>query len=95
VRADPALLLAAEAPRRAALALPPRSALARLTGDASALESAAKLLRAAGLAVSLPDGSGLLVRATGSEALADALASALPTARSVGRLRTEVDPLRV
>jgi primosomal protein N' (replication factor Y) (superfamily II helicase) len=95
VRADPGLLVAAESPRRADLALPPHSALARLTGEPAALESAAKLLRDGGLAVSLLEGSGLLVRASAADALAEALAAALPTARSAGRLRTEVDPLRV
>jgi primosomal protein N' (replication factor Y) (superfamily II helicase) len=95
VRADPGMLLAAEASRRAALALPPYSALARLTGEAPALEAAAKLLRDAGLAASMAEGSALLVRATSSKGLADALASVLPTARAAGRLRTEVDPLRV
>jgi primosomal protein N' (replication factor Y) len=94
VRADPGLLLAAESSRRAALALPPHSALARLTGEVPALGSAAKLFRAAGLGVSLLE-SSLLVRAPAAGALADALASVLPNARAAGRLRTEVDPLRV
>jgi primosomal protein N' (replication factor Y) len=95
VRADPGLLLAAEAPRRAALALPPHSAMARLSGEAAALEPAAKLLRDAGLDVSLLADSALLVRAPTHGALADALASVLPAVRSEGRIRAEVDPLRL
>jgi primosomal protein N' (replication factor Y) len=96
VRADPGLLADAEGPRRKLLDLPPHSALARLTGDAAALAAAAASLRsAAGIGVSEGGDSAVLVRAASSDHLADALATALAAGRPAGRLRAEVDPLRV
>jgi primosomal protein N' (replication factor Y) len=96
VRADPALLAEAEGPRRKLLELPPYSSLARLTGDAPALAAAAGSLRsAAGIGVSEGTGDAVLVRAPSPERLADALSAALATGRPAGRLRAEVDPLRV
>jgi primosomal protein N' (replication factor Y) len=95
VRADPGLLAEAERPRRKLLDLPPFAALARLTGDPAALAAAAGELRAGGVGVSAGADGAVLVRAPSADALADALAAALAAGRPVGRLRAEVDPLRV
>ncbi|HZQ77105.1 MAG TPA: hypothetical protein VFE55_07230 [Acidimicrobiia bacterium] len=99
VRADPGVLADAERPRRKLLDLPPYAALARLTGDPPALAAAAGALRAAGggdgLSVSAGAGGDVLVRAASAEALAGALVGALAAGRPAGRLRAEVDPLRV
>ena len=96
VRADPALLAEAEGPRRKLLDLPPYSSLARLTGDAAALAAAAGALRSAGgVGVSEGGDGAVLVRAPSSDHLADALATALAVGRPAGRLRAEMDPLRV
>ncbi len=97
VRADPGLLAETERPRRKLLDLPPYAALARLTGDAPALAAAAHSLRSAGagIGVSGSDDQAVLVRAASAERLADALGAALAAGRPAGRLRAEVDPLRV
>jgi primosomal protein N' (replication factor Y) (superfamily II helicase) len=98
VRAAPGLVADAERPRRRLLDLPPYAALARLTGDAPALAAAAEALRAApavGVSAGAGSGDDVLVRAPTAEALADALAAAFSAGRPLGRLRAEVDPLRV
>ena len=97
VRADPGLLAETERPRRKLLDLPPYAALARLTGDSPALAAAAHALRSAGggIGVSGSADDAVLVRAASAERLADALAGALAAGRPAGRLRAEVDPLRV
>jgi primosomal protein N' (replication factor Y) len=100
VRADPGLLAEAELPRRKLLDLPPYSALARLTGDPAALAAASAALRsfarsAGALGLSSGTDGAVLVRATSAEALADGLAAALTAGRPAGRIRAEVDPLRV
>ncbi|MGH8974825.1 MAG: hypothetical protein ACRD0C_16685, partial [Acidimicrobiia bacterium] len=103
VRGDPGVLAAADALRRRLLDLPPYAALAELTGDAPALAVAAGELALAGIEASpssgtprTPGGSrGLLVRAADHGQLCDALARALSAARPSGRIRAEVDPLRV
>lgn len=102
VRADPGLLADAEGPRRKLLELPPYAALARLTGDPAALAAAAATLRAAGQGIAVSSGPGghgsgdaVLVRAPTSDRLADGLAAAFAAGRPLGRLRAEVDPLRV
>jgi primosomal protein N' (replication factor Y) len=97
VRADPGLLAETERPRRKLLDLPPYAALARLTGDASALAAASEALRACGAGIGVSGGAdgAVLVRAANAERMADALAAALAVGRPVGRLRAEVDPLRV
>jgi primosomal protein N' (replication factor Y) len=97
VRADPGLLADAERPRRKLLDLPPFAALARLTGDPPALAAAAAALRSAGGGIGVSGGaaSDVLVRAPSSGQLAAGLASALAAGRPAGRLRAEVDPLRV
>ncbi len=94
VRGDPGVLAAAEAPRRRMLDLPPYAALAELTGEAPALAVAAGELALAGVEASAT-GSGLLVRAATHRELCDGLARALSAARPSGRIRAEVDPLRV
>ena len=96
VRADPGLLAETERPRRKLLDLPPYAALARLTGDPAALAAAAHSLRSGGgIGVSGADSDAVLARAASAERLADALVAALAAGRPAGRLRAEVDPLRV
>ena len=97
VRADPGVLAAAEEPRRRLLGLPPFAALARLSGEAVALEAAAAALRQAGTETSWAGAGGgdLFARAPTAAALADLLATALAAGRPAGRLRVDVDPLRV
>jgi primosomal protein N' (replication factor Y) len=103
VRGDPGVLAAAEAPRRRMLNLPPYAALAALTGDAPALAVAIGELALAGVEASASSGTprtpgsptGLLVRAATHQRLCDALSRALAAARPSGRIRAEVDPLRV
>jgi primosomal protein N' (replication factor Y) len=101
VRADPGLLADAERPRRQLLELPPYAALARLTGDPPALAAAAEVLRSAtariGVSGAVGGGSAdaVLVRAPSPDVLADGLAAAFAVGRPLGRLRAEVDPLRV
>ena len=97
VKADPGLLAEAERPRRKLLELPPYAALARLTGDPMALAAASAALRSAAVDVGVSSGADgpVLVRAPSSEVLADALAVALSAGRPAGRLRAEVDPLRI
>jgi primosomal protein N' (replication factor Y) len=95
VRADPGHLADAERPRRRLLALPPFASLARLTGDPPALAAAAGALRACGVGVSSGTDGAVLVRAGSAEDLSDGLAAALAAGRPAGRLRAEVDPLRV
>ncbi|MCZ7536338.1 MAG: hypothetical protein M5T61_10725 [Acidimicrobiia bacterium] len=103
VRADPGLLAGAERSVRQMVDLPPVVAMAELSGDEAAVESAVARLR------EVPGGAGAvsvvgptvfggavraLVKAPDAGSLADALESALPAARALGRLRCEVDPLR-
>jgi primosomal protein N' (replication factor Y) len=85
---DPARLAAAEAPTRAALRFPPVAALALISGPAAATWVAG--LR--GVEVLGPDAGRWLVRGPDYAALCDALAG---HPRPPGRLRVEVDPLRV
>jgi primosomal protein N' (replication factor Y) len=102
VRADPGLLADAERPRRRLLELPPYAALARLTGDLPALAAAADALRSAAGGIGVSGASGargtadaVLVRAPTPQRLANGLAAAFAAGRPLGRLRAEVDPLRV
>lgn len=94
VRGDPGVLAEAEAPRRRLLDLPPHTVLAQVTGDAAALAVAMGELALAGVEVSSGAG-GLLVRAADHRRLCDGLARAMAAARATGRVRAEVDPLRV
>lgn len=104
LHADTARFAEAELSMRAAAQLPPCTALAELSGAAEAVASAAAGLRAPeiearGVTVLGPTvsatSSRALVRARDAQSLAGALAAVLPAARACGRLRCEVDPLRV
>ncbi len=90
---DPGRLAVPEAERRRALAFPPFSALALVSGpSAPALIARLGALESGqGLDLLGPDDGKWLVRAPDSRRLADALAAA---GRPPGRLRIEVDPLR-
>jgi primosomal protein N' (replication factor Y) len=89
VRADPGRLAEAELAVRKAVALPPATALAQLSGEGAA-DFAGRL---DGVEVAGPDGDGRwLIRASDEQRLCDALAA---VARPPGRLRIEVDPLRI
>ena len=89
LHADPGRLAAAEAPRRAALRLPPATAVAVVSGPKAGGFVAAlpSTVEASG-----PQGDRWLVRAHDHTALCDALAA---PARPAGGLRIEVDPTRV
>lgn len=89
VHADPSRLAAAEAPLRIDLRLPPETAIALVDGEAAAafVQGLPGTVEALG-----PDEGRWLVRAADHRELCDALASA---ARPAGRLRIEVDPMRV
>jgi len=90
--ADPGRLAAAELEVRRALALPPVSAMAVVSGaSADAYGSALRDAAPAGLEVRGPVDGVWSVRAADHRALADLLA-AVP--RPPGRLRVEVDPVR-
>jgi primosomal protein N' (replication factor Y) len=89
LHADPGRLAAVEGERRRALRYPPDTALALVAGEASAAFVAALPEEVERLG---PDGDRWLLRAPDHGVLADALAR---TPRPAGRLRVEVDPLRV
>jgi len=89
LHADPGRLVAVEQERRAALSLPPFTALAALSGEGSG-DFAAKLPSHVQV---IDEGDGRwLVRAPSPDVLSGALAA---TPRPAGRLRIEVDPRRV
>jgi primosomal protein N' (replication factor Y) (superfamily II helicase) len=87
--ADPSRFTLVESARRAALRLPPETALAVVSGQAAVayVEGLGPEVEVLG-----PSDGRWLVRATDHQALADALAA---TPRPPGRLRVEVDPRRV
>jgi len=93
LNADPGRLVAGERARRAELSFPPLSALAVVSGAAAA-EFAKSLLVGvpAGVDVLGPSDGTWLLRAPSHRVLCDALAA---TPRPAGRLRIEVDPLRL
>ncbi len=92
VFADPGILATAESPVRRALALPPFSALAIVSGaGAEAYGTALRRAAPDGVEVSGPVDGAWSVRARDHDALCDLLAS---VARPPGRLRVEVDPVR-
>jgi primosomal protein N' (replication factor Y) len=91
LHADPGRLAATEWPRREMLRFPPAAALASISGPAAPAFVAA-LGRPAGIDVLGPSDGRWLLRAPNHAALCAALAA---TARPAGRLRVEVDPLRV
>lgn len=87
---DPTRLETAERGRREALRFPPYSALARVSGPAAA--DLIGRLGGAPLELLGPDEGAWLLRAPDHQIIADALAAA---GRPPGRLRIEVDPLRI
>jgi primosomal protein N' (replication factor Y) len=89
-RADPDLLVAQERPLREALRFPPASALAQVSGPAGA--AFVDALRRSPVEVLGASDGPWLVRAPNHEVLCNALDSA---PRPTGRLRVEVDPLRI
>ena len=92
VSADPGVLAAAESVVREALALPPFSALAVVSGSvADAYGAALREGAAPGVDVSGPVDGTWSVRAPDHEKLCDLFAS---VPRPAGRLRVEVDPVR-
>ncbi|HEX9546912.1 MAG TPA: hypothetical protein VF942_06215, partial [Acidimicrobiales bacterium] len=91
--ADPGRLSVSEAGVRAALRLPPESAVALVSGEAAALfVSTLSGVPQTGVEVMGPDRDRWLVRATDHDELSAALTS---VPRPPGRLRIEVDPLRM
>jgi primosomal protein N' len=86
---DPGRMVAGELERRQALRFPPAAALAAVSGPAAA-ELVERL--AGSVEILGPDDGRWLVRAADEAALADAFAAA---GRPAGRLRIEVDPLRI
>lgn len=91
VHADPGIVADAEAARRALLRFPPSTALAEVSGA-----GAAAFIEAFGQPLGVERAEVApgrwLLRASDHELLCDALAA---TRRPAGRLRIEVDPLRV
>lgn len=91
LRADPTIVSDDEVERRRALDLPPFAATAAITGEAAAAFVEA-LGEPAGVDVLGPADGRWLLRAAHHGLLCDALAA---TPRPGGRLRVEVDPLRI
>jgi primosomal protein N' (replication factor Y) len=91
LHADPGRLVATETPRRRALGFPPFSALAAVSGPAAEAFTAA-FGRPLGVEVLGPADGRWLLRAPDHRTLCDALAA---TVRPPGRVRIEVDPLRI
>jgi len=99
--ADPTIVADAERARRRVLGFPPFGGLAELGGASGAVDLACTSLRAVPDVrvlgpVAVGSASRALVQAPSAEALSDAFAAVdLTPARERGRLRVEVDPLRV
>lgn len=98
-QADPLLVADYERPAREAMGFPPFGGLAALRGSVEAVKHCCAALTEAGVRVLGPTTHGdqtvALVHGRDSEVVADALAEILPGARALGKLRIEVDPLRV
>jgi primosomal protein N' (replication factor Y) len=90
IHGDPTRLSGPERARRVALGFPPASALAQVSGPAA--PELVERLRPLPVELLGPDDGRWLVRALDASALADAFAAA---GRPPGRLRIEVDPLRI
>jgi len=88
VGADPSAWATAETERRSALGLPPSTAMALVSGEAAE----AFVAQIAGVEVQGPADGRYRLRAPSHSTLCDALAAA---PRPPGRLRVEVDPLRI
>jgi primosomal protein N' (replication factor Y) len=99
--ADPMIVADAERARRRVLGFPPFGGLAEISGAAGAVGVACDSLRSEdGLQVLGPSAAGAsaraLVQSASTEVLCDVLAGVdFAPARSQGRLRVDVDPLRV
>lgn len=93
VLGDPTRLAEHEATVRASLRLPPAYSLALLSGEAAPLW-VEQLRLMQGIETGSPADGRYLVRAQSIDALCDALA-AVDAARPPGRVRIEVDPLRI
>jgi primosomal protein N' (replication factor Y) len=99
--ADPTIVADAERARRRVLGFPPFGGLAEVSGAPDAVDRACDALRAVpGLRVLGPTAAGTaaraLVQAPSTDALCDTLATVdLTAARTLGRVRIDVDPLRV
>lgn len=89
LHADPGLVAAAERPRRVEMGLPPAVAVAQVSGPRAEAFTAGLPPTVEALG---PDDGRWLVRAPDHAVLCDALAA---TPRPAGRLRIEVDPLRI
>ncbi len=93
--AEPIPALDAEVARRRDLAFPPFGGLAELSGSEEAVAVACDALREHVIVLG-PSGRAALLRAPTASALCDALAAVdLAPARALGRLRIDVDPLRI
>jgi primosomal protein N' (replication factor Y) len=99
--ADPTIVDDAERARRRVLGFPPFGGLAEVSGAPGSVDAACAAMRTVpALRVLGPTAAGgaarALLQASSSAALCDALARVdLAAARTRGRLRVEVDPLRV
>ena len=91
LHADPSRLAVVEAARRAALRFPPETAVAAVSGQAAPAFVAA-VPAGAGVEILGPASDRWLLRAPDHKTLCDTLTA---TRRPPGRLRIEVDPLRV
>lgn len=91
---DPSRLVPAEQARRALLRFSPAAAVAVISGPSC--DAWAQRLRPMAPAVELTGGTGgpWLVRCAGHDVLADVLAG-IDADRPIGRVRIEVDPLRI
>jgi primosomal protein N' len=92
---DPGPVLERERDRRREHGFPPFGGLAELSGDPAAVAAACDTLRSK-VRVLGPTAGRALLRADTVDVLCDALAAVdLAPARALGRLRVDVDPLRV
>jgi primosomal protein N' (replication factor Y) (superfamily II helicase) len=99
--ADPTIVADAERARRRVLGFPPFGGLAEVSGAPDAVDVASGAMRAVGTLrvlgpVAVGSSSRALLQAASVDTLCDALAAVdLTPARERGRLRVDVDPLRV
>jgi len=92
---DPTRVMESERARRRALGFPPFGGVAEFRGDSAAVSNACELVRDR-LTIVGPTGGRALLRAPTVTELCDALAAVdLAPARARGRLRVDVDPLRI
>jgi len=92
---DPSAVMADERARREILGYPPFAGLAEIAGGSAAVDAACDALRPAARILG-PERDRALARAPSAAELCDAIAAVdLAPARALGRLRIDVDPLRV